>query len=92
MESELLREQVQQLGNAGKTAGDQLCRGHERLDGIGLQQRGRQHRAKGKGDVYKRQVQYLFVLFVSVDYEGIYLRAKERRAKKQYRKEMEKVA
>ena len=37
-------------------------------------------------------VQYLFVLFVSVDYEGIYLRAKERRAKKQYRKEMEKVA
>ncbi|MBC5581380.1 ABC transporter permease [Anaerofilum sp. BX8] len=37
-------------------------------------------------------VQYLFVLFVSVDYEGIYLRAKERRAKKQYRKEMESVA
>ena len=33
-------------------------------------------------------LQYLFVLFVSVDYEGIYLRAKERKAKKLYRKEM----
>lgn len=34
-------------------------------------------------------VQYLFVLFVSVDYEGIYMRAKDRRAKKRYLKEKE---
>lgn len=37
-------------------------------------------------------IQYLFVLFVSVDYEGIYLRAKERRAKKKYQKEVAKHA
>ena len=37
-------------------------------------------------------VQYLFVLFVSINYEGIYMRAKDRRMKKQYQKEHQKEA
>ena len=49
MKRHALGEHVQQLRNAGKAAGDQLCRGHKGLYRIGLQQRGGQYRAKGNG-------------------------------------------